>query len=257
MQINDGKAFTAERRHQITRLAKLGVIGNRAAILGHCKVTEEERNTITEAILKQKRGATAKGFKIIKDAMKSHKEESPGEVINIVIKKAKLADRAVVRWQRKWAKEERVAGEDEVDAGSKVAYSSRMLECTGCGEHRETKAMQLRTITGYRAIHCLACKKQEVCTLNRCQCGTIWHLCKTHRTDPAVHRSRKAPKNKASVKAPRPKLDPRRKPPEILHVRSKRRKAPKRGEINKVAKTHTQSDRCKDMPAQCRPVKQG
>ena len=77
MQIKDGKVFTAESRQQITRLANLGMIGNQITISGHCNVTEEERTTITEAILKQKGGTTAKGLKIIKDAMKSHKEEDP------------------------------------------------------------------------------------------------------------------------------------------------------------------------------------
>ena len=124
--------------------------------------------------------------------------------MSIIIKKAKLADRGIVRWQQVWAKDERTDGEEAGNAGVDIAYSSRLLECTGCGRSRETRSMQLRTIRGYRAIYCFGCKRQEVCTLNTCRCGIIWHLCGTHRTDPAVHRTNKAP-NRLSTEKPQTK----------------------------------------------------
>ena len=134
-----------------------------------------------------------------------------------------MVERGIVRWQRIWAKEERVEAQEVENASAKIAYSSRLLECTGCGHSRETKSIQMRTMTGYRAIYCFGCKKQEVCTLNTCQCGIIWHLCGTHRTDPAVHRTNKALNMFSTEKAPRPKLDPRRKAPEILHEKPKKK----------------------------------
>ena len=135
-------------------------------------------------------------------------------MLSVIIKKAKLADRGIVRWQQRiWAKDERTDGEEAGNAGVNIAYSSRLLECTGCGQSRETRSMQLRTMRGYRAIYCFGCKRQEVCTLNTCQCGIIWHLSGTHRTDPTVHRTNKAPNMLGKEKAPRPKLDPRRKAP--------------------------------------------
>ena len=54
--------------------------------------------------------------------------------------------------------------------------------------------MQLRVREGFRAIHCHHCRLQQRCSRNTCQCGTIWHHCTIHRTDPATHKSRKAPK---------------------------------------------------------------
>ena len=60
MQVNDGRTFKAEVRQQTTRLANLGMLGNHVAIAGHCKISNEERDTLTEAILKQKVGQPRK-----------------------------------------------------------------------------------------------------------------------------------------------------------------------------------------------------
>ena len=69
-----------------------------------------------------------------------------------------------------------------------------MLACTRCGRQQETIWMQLRTMIGYRGIHCRICGKQELYSRNICQCNIIWHQCKVHRIDPKEHRSRKADK---------------------------------------------------------------
>ena len=75
--------------------------------------------------------------------------------------------------------------------------------------------------------------------MNKCQCGITWHLCPTHRTDPAVHRSRKAPKIKDKENVPRRRLDPRRKPPEIMQVAKKRKAVSIRGQRkSQAAKTY-------------------
>ena len=130
----------------------------------------------------------------MEDARRMHGWEDGSEPLSIIIKKARLAERVVVKWQRRWAKENRTTRPEDAKAGISIKYSSRLLECTAYGEAMETKKMQLRTRYGYRAIHCPSCKKQQVCTTNKCQCGTTWHLCKGDRIDPAKHLSRKAPR---------------------------------------------------------------
>ena len=67
---------------------------------GHCKISNEDRDTLTDAILKQEVGATANGLKAIKDAKKSRNGKEVGAMMSVIIKKAKLADRGIVRWQR-------------------------------------------------------------------------------------------------------------------------------------------------------------
>ena len=54
--------------------------------------------------------------------------------------------------------------------------------------------MQLRVKHGFRAIHCRQCRLQQLCSRNNCQCCKVWRHCPIHRTDPAKHMSRKAPK---------------------------------------------------------------
>ena len=51
--------------------------------------------------------------------------------------------------------------------------------------------MQLRTVEGFRAIHCRRCGAQERCTKNECTCGQVWHLCTLHGVDPHMHHSRR------------------------------------------------------------------
>ena len=82
--------------------------------------------------------------------------------------------------------------QDEQSASDEVPkYTSRKLLCTKCHAPLETRRMQLRTIDGFRAIHCKDCGRQERAALNHCTCGVIWHGCELHRIDPKVHESRK------------------------------------------------------------------
>ena len=67
--------------------------------------------------------------------------------------------------------------------------------------------MQLRTTKGFRAIHYPKCRKQECSSRNLCQCQTVWHHCLVHRTDPVVHKSRKAPKKTEEEKEAKRKHD--------------------------------------------------
>ena len=55
--------FTMEGRTKLRRLAKLGITGHQLAIAAFCKVNEEERQEIIEAILKQKVGQNLKAEK--------------------------------------------------------------------------------------------------------------------------------------------------------------------------------------------------
>ena len=55
----DGKLFKAEQRQKLKRLADLGVLAHQPAIAAYCKATEQERTTITNAILAQKQAPAA------------------------------------------------------------------------------------------------------------------------------------------------------------------------------------------------------
>ena len=53
------------------------------------------------------------------------------------------------------------------------------------------KKQQLKVETGFRAIHCQKCGKQERVHSNKCACQIIWHQCQVHRVDPAAHSTKK------------------------------------------------------------------
>ena len=82
--------------------------------------------------------------------------------------------------------------------------------------------MQLRTIDGFRAIHCKECGRQERTALNQCTCGVIWHGCELHRIGPKVHESRKGIKT-ASIKQAQEEiaLSSQRKAPHMRQGRNK------------------------------------
>ena len=181
-----------ERRAQLRRLAPLGIQGKEAAAKAYCycKVTPQERSTITEAILQQKVGANAKQIKQYAEYREAKEQDQINgnqETMVMLVRKARLAKGATVRWKRTYAEKkkqegEESQGEDQEEEGQ--SYESRMLACTRCGQQQETIWMQLRTILGYRGIHCRVCSKQELCSRNKCQCNIIWHQCKVHRIDP-------------------------------------------------------------------------
>ena len=175
----------------------MGVTGNQPALAAYIEVTNEERMKITEAMMQQKVGASAKSAKM----QREFRQDVAGVATEaatrttILVKRARLAHGATVRWTRK-NKTTTDQGDGRADptAGNseEVAYTSRMLACTRCESQQETSWMQLRTSEGFRAVHCRTCGKQERCLRNRCRCGTIWHQCVLHRVDPNEHTSRKA-----------------------------------------------------------------
>ena len=84
--------------------------------------------------------------------------------------------------------------------------------------------MQLRAKTGFRAIHCRLCRFQQLCSRNKCQCGVIWHHCPSHRTDPAKHLSKKAPKRSKEEQEKRKKAQAQAKAEGSGSRRSTKRK---------------------------------
>ena len=73
------------------------------------------------------------------------------------------------------------------DRDDKAHYCSRLLACARCGTEQETKDKQTRVKTGFRAITCKKCGKQERVHSNMCRCNVIWHHCPIHRIDPPHH----------------------------------------------------------------------
>ena len=193
--ITKKKWFHNETRHHLRRLAPLGITGNQPAIAAFVDITEDEKLRITEAVMLQKVGVSAKSVRAQIGQIKDAKKGSDREAATMLIKLSRVGHGATVRWARSLRPV--TEGSEGLEASStgncdEVAYTSRKLTCTRCGSQQETSWMQLRTWEGFRAVHCRTCGKQERCLRNRCQCGSVWHQCILHRADPKEHTSRKA-----------------------------------------------------------------
>ena len=102
----------------------------------------------------------------------------------------------------------------QVDEKDTEVSKQRKLTCPSCEDKIVTATMQLRIQNGPRDIHCPRCKFHGRAKGMACECGVLWHLNNTHRTDPHTHRSKRAPgkqktngevgkaKNKSCRKAP-------------------------------------------------------
>ena len=129
-------------------------------------------------------------------AARKEKPKEEQRSLKVLVKLARVASGAVVRWHRaikdnNQQSERRPGPEEQREATPK--YRSRMLACTRCNQQQET-TWKLRTAQGFRAVHCRGCGNQERSARNKCQCGKIWHQCLVHRVDPLQHHSRKAAK---------------------------------------------------------------
>ena len=246
--------FAMEKRIQHRRLAPLGIEGNQAAMACFCKMNDEERESISSAIIQQKMGANPKAIKAHKKVRRDHRSQTKA-----LYKRTRIAMGVPARWKRRIAYGSQKEGEggdneskDDRKEDERKAYTTRLLACTRCGHQQETRWMQLRTKDGYRAVHCPACHKQERPQRSRCQCGHIWHQCTVHRVDPVVHRSRRAPKKtederKASsrevegkAKRARTRARLKRPPPKVEDdepIRSRRGTRPKTGKSGRRAFT--------------------
>lgn len=179
----DAKMFYAEKRHEIRRLANLGILGHQPAIAAYCQVDAQERDTIVRSILLQKAASTTNIVdaiidhrKRINDNLENGCEANAGDnkhgrcaegtpVVDVLaqipavpedtikIRRTRFAMNHTVRWRRnKTASDSngmQVQQEENNDATT-VAYTSRILKCNRCGKGRETSWMQLRTNKGYR-----------------------------------------------------------------------------------------------------------
>ena len=114
-----------------------------------------------------------------------------------------------------------------------------MIACRMRGHSKETAHMQLKMANGYRGICCPGCHRQARVCQNLCQCKVIWHQCKTHMHDPAVHRSEKPAGRGTTTKTKldRPRLSLHRAAPEaVIHKRpTKRRKVDGPGNVRLYA----------------------
>ena len=196
--------FRMEQRSHLRRLGLLGIEGNQPAVAAFCETSTQEDDIITKAIIQQKVGANPKAIKAHTEMTAAKEEASSSQTkhLSILYKKARIAYGATIRWKRSITgghdTDQTIDDTNENDGENGVMpgvpnYTTRRLNCIRCGASQETRWMQLRVREGFRAIHCHQCKLQQRCSRNTCQCGTIWHHCTTHRTDPATHKSRKAP----------------------------------------------------------------
>ena len=69
-----GDWFKTESRRKLRRLARLGILAYQPAVAAYCKVSDKERETITESLLTQKAGGNPKNMKIFKERRKTNEE---------------------------------------------------------------------------------------------------------------------------------------------------------------------------------------
>ena len=191
------KWFQADNRPSLRRLGNLGIMGHQPAIAAYCKMTKEEKEKVTDAIMKQKVANNPKAEKQLAE----HRERSKQDQgTKIIIHIARIAVGASVRWERKITNKDRngITAKESNRIDEKATYHTRMLACTKCGTRQETKGMQLKINIGFRAIHCKSCGKQERVLRNKCVCDAIWHQWPIHRIDPLFHSSKKSNKRKKS-----------------------------------------------------------
>ena len=171
--------------------------------------------SITENILNQKVGHNPKAKKRYEEMLqrrrsKEDQSKAEGTVMQgtqrkdekeddnkILLRYGRIAVSAAVKWKRIRSDEQLDEGEGqaEQDIDQEVPkYTSRKLLCSRCQATHETRRIQLRTIDGFRAIHCRECGRQQKVAFNHCTCGVLWHRCELHRIDPKVHESRRGTK---------------------------------------------------------------
>ena len=170
------------------RLRQFAIIGQQPSIRTTRICSEEERETVETAILKQRTGANAKTVYDIRELIKQ--QWQMGHTHKTKLKWAKLDVLSVVKWRRKIT----MLREELSSAAtySQVTYRSRMIQCRKRSAWRETKHLQLRTTRGYRSITCTACHHHARVGNALCTCLSVWHQCQVHRLDPAFHRSTKS-----------------------------------------------------------------
>jgi len=168
--------FQADNRPSLRRLGNLGINGHQPAIAAYCKMTGNEKEKVADAIMQQKVANNPKAEKQLAEHRERRKQDRGSKII---IRIARVAVGASVRWQRKLTqKNNNGTSIDESNCTCEQAKRlTRMLACTRCGMEQETKDKQLKISAGFRAIHCKNCRKQERVFRNKCSCKVIWHQC--------------------------------------------------------------------------------
>ena len=159
----------------------------------------EEKVLVEEAITEQRIGMTRRT--VIATRQKKRDAEGQSNTVPSRVVKAKMVKpdmRGVIKWRRSeryvpkdsQAAERHgggsadsssaAAGDASTLEAAPVAYASRQLMCPACGHPKETAHMQLRTIRGYRDLHCARCTYHGRCGWHRCQCDVAWARCAVH-----------------------------------------------------------------------------
>ena len=194
-----GRWIKMENRSNLRRLNDLGIFGHQPAIKAYCQISQEEKATIMEHILKQKIANNRKAETIFAEyrqrelqrmSLKQTEDSSEQGDNTILLRKARIAFGAPVRWKRNFSKQDSSRNHIEEEAamnGGEVRYNSRLLACTKCGTEHETKDKQLKIKEGFRAINCIKCGKQQRVHSHKCKCKVVWHHCPLHKVDPPQH----------------------------------------------------------------------
>ena len=66
--------FKAESRIKLRRFPGLGILAHQLAIAAYCKVTDHERDDITESLLQQTVGSNPKQINLYKEMRKTNEE---------------------------------------------------------------------------------------------------------------------------------------------------------------------------------------
>ena len=149
-EAEQGKAgwFQMDNRANLRRLNDLGVNGHQPAIKAFCQVTNQEKEQIVEAILKQKNAKNKKAETIYLERrerqIQVERTEKDAQIVGsegnkILPRNCDRGNGEMEREYRGLKDEERQARNDNDESSSKVRYARRLIACTRCGSLQETR----------------------------------------------------------------------------------------------------------------------
>ena len=99
-EVRNGKAkwFRMDSRANLRRLGNLGVSGHQPALMLFCHMTREEKDIITEAILKQKVANNRKADAVYAEHLGKIRDNVPSDTI--ILRIARIAYGSTVKWKR-------------------------------------------------------------------------------------------------------------------------------------------------------------
>ena len=158
VELEQQHLFKAEERQALRRLLPFALLGHHPAVNCWCLTSEAEKVTIEQAICAQRVAASRKQLRVIEEAKQA--AARVGAQPAILLRKARLDMAGGIKWKRSQKEADTTVSRMKVNVPQPIEprrYTSRLIACPACGKQKEIARMQLRTLDGYRDLHCLAC----------------------------------------------------------------------------------------------------